>query len=98
MFEVRWTDEAELDFENILTYYFEHVGSHVAEAVYTRIKEQVGSLKMFPERCRPGRVPGTKEYVISRLPYIAVVDISTDTVSILNVIHTARKYPPDNLQ
>ncbi len=98
MFNVRWTDEAELDLENILSYYLEHTGSHVAEAIYLRIKTQVGSLKMFPERCRSGRVPGTHEYVISRLPYIAVVDISTDTVSILNIIHTARKYPPDNSQ
>lgn len=98
MFNVRWTDEAESDLENILTYYLEHAGSRVAEAVYTRIKAHVGSLKMFPERCRPGRVPGTKEYVISRLPYIAVVDIGAETVFILNIIHTARKYPPGNLR
>ena len=94
MFTVRWTDEAELDLENILTYYLEHVGLRVAEAIYMRLKAQVGSLTMFPERCRPGRVSGTQEYVISRLPYIAVVEISADTVSILNIIHTARKYPP----
>lgn len=96
MFNVRWTDEAERDLENILAYYLENADLRVAEAIYTRIKAHVGSLKMFPERCRPGRVPGTKEYVISRLPYIAVVDISADTVFILNVMHTARKYPPDN--
>ena len=98
MFDVRWTDEAESDIENILAYYLEHAGSRVAVAIYTRIKAHVGSLRMFPERCRPGRVPGTKEYVISRLPYIAVVVISAETVFILNIIHTARKYPPDNPQ
>lgn len=98
MFNVRWTDEAEADLENILTYYLEQAGLRVAEAVYTRIKAQVGALGMFPERCCLGRVPGTKEYVISRLPYVAVVEISADTVFILNIIHTARKYPPDNPQ
>lgn len=95
MFKVEWTDEAEQDLENILTYYLEEAGLRVADAIYGRIKEQVGSLKLFPHRCRPGRVPGTKEYVLHRLPYIAVVYIGDDTVSVLNLIHTARKYPPE---
>ena len=91
-----WTQEAEQDLENILSYYFEQAGLRVAESVYGRIKEQVGSLKIFPEGSRPGRVLGTREYVISRLPYIAIIDIDidADTVSVLGVIHTARKYPP----
>lgn len=97
MFKVEWTSQAEADLENILLYYLEQAGERVAESVYNQIKLQVGSLKMFPQRCRPGRITDTKEYVISRLPYIAVVYISTDTVFVLNVMHTARKYPPDEL-
>jgi toxin ParE1/3/4 len=95
MFSVEWTCEANQDLEDILTYYLQEAGLRVADAVFVRIKEQIGSLKLFPHRCRPGRVPGTKEYVLHRLPYIAVVHIGEDTVSVLNVIHTARKYPPD---
>jgi plasmid stabilization system protein ParE len=95
MFKVRWTAEAEEDLEHIIFYYLENAGLRVAESIYAKIKEQVGSLRLFPERCRPGRVTGTREYVISRLPYIAIVDIDVDTVWILNVIHTARKYPFD---
>jgi toxin ParE1/3/4 len=95
MFKVYWTQEAEQDLDNILSYYLEQAGFRVAESVYGRIKEQVGSLKIFPERTtRPGRVLGTREYVISRLPYIAIIDIDADTVSVLGVIHAARKYPP----
>ena len=95
MFKVYWTQEAEQDLENILSYYLEQAGLRIAESVYGRIKEQVGSLKNFPERSRPGRVLGTREYVISRLPYLAIIDIDADTVSVLGVMHTARKYPPD---
>lgn len=95
MFKVYWTQEAEQDIENILSYYLEQAGFRVAESVYGRIREQVGSLKIFPERSRPGRVFGTREYVISRLPYIAIIDINADTVSVLGVIHTAKKYPPN---
>jgi len=94
MFELRWTNEAERDLESILAYYLDQGGSRVAEAVCARIMAHVGSLALFPERCRPGRVPGTKEYVIHRLPYIAVVEIGEESVSILNLIHTARRYPP----
>ena len=95
MLKVLWTEEAEQDLENILSYYLEQAGMRVAESIYTRVKKQVGMLDVFPERTRPGRAAGTREYIISRLPYIAVVDVGIDTVLVLNVIHTAKKYPPD---
>lgn len=93
MFQVLWTDEAEIDLENILTYYFEEAGERVARAVHDRMREQIETLRLFPERCRIGRVAGTKEYVLSRLPYVAVVQMDGQTVYVLNVIHTARKFP-----
>lgn len=93
MFEVQWTDEAEIDLVNILTYYFDEGGERVAKAVHDRMREQIETLRLFPERCRIGRVAGTKEYVLSRLPYVAVVQIDGQTVYVLNVIHTARKFP-----
>ena len=94
MFKVEWTDEAERDLEDILLYYLEQAGHGVAESVYSRIREQIGSLDAFPERARPGRVAGTREYVVSRLPYIAIVDVADECVTVLNLVHTARKYPP----
>ena len=93
MFQVQWTNEAETDLENILTYYFDEAGERVAKAVHDRMREQIGKLRLFPERCRIGRIAGTKEYVLSRLPYVAVVQIEGQTVYVLNVIHTARKFP-----
>ncbi len=96
MFEINWTEEAEQDLENILLYYFEQAGLRVAETVYNRIREQVGQLDSFPESTRVGRVQGTRECVISRLPYVAVIDVGHDTVTVLSVVHTARKYPPED--
>lgn len=95
MFNVAWTTQAEQDLEDLLSYYLEEAGLRVASAIYERIKTQVGTLTMFPQRCRPGRVPGTREYVLHRLPYVAVVQIGENTVSVLNVIHTARKFPSE---
>ena len=93
MFHVQWTDEAEIDLENILTCHFDGAGARVARVVHDRMREQIETLRHFPERCRIGRVAGTKEYVLSRLPYVAVVQIEGQTVYVLNVIHTARKFP-----
>lgn len=93
MFQVQWTDEAEADLEHILTYYLNEAGERVASAVYDRLREQIGRLQYFPERCRIGRVAGTKEYVLSRLPYVAIVQIEERTVYVLNLIHTAKKFP-----
>lgn len=93
MHTVVWTDEAEKDLENILAYYLKEAGPAVAQSVFARLSEQVGSLRRFPERCRPGRVPGTREYVVARLPYIAVVAVTDSQVFVLAVVHTARKFP-----
>lgn len=96
MFQVNWTEEAEQDLDNILLYYLDQAGLRVAEALYNRIRDQVGQLETFPESTRVGRVQGTRECVISRLPYIAVIDVGHDTVTVLSVVHTARKYPPED--
>jgi plasmid stabilization system protein ParE len=94
MFKVDWTDEAEEDLETALIYYFEQAGFELADRIYHLIRAQVGTLKQMPHRCRPGKVDGTKEYVLHKLPYVAVVHIGEDTVTVLNLIHTKRKYPP----
>jgi plasmid stabilization system protein ParE len=93
MLNILWSEQAEQDLEQILSYYLEQAGMRVAESVYARIKEQIGTLNLFPERTRLGRVEGTRECVISRLPYIAVIEVSANAVRVLNIIHTAKKYP-----
>jgi len=93
MAKVVCTDAAERDLDAILAYYLDEVGPDVAQAVFTRLREQIGSLCMFPRCCRLGRVSRTREYVLHRLPCIAVVQIAEDSVAVLALVHTARKYP-----
>ncbi len=90
---VHWTARAEQDLEDILTYYFNEAGAHVAQSIYVRIRSSVQSLQQFTERTRMGRVAGARECVVARLPFIVVIQIQDDHVTVLNVIHTARKYP-----
>jgi plasmid stabilization system protein ParE len=65
---------------------------HAARAVTDRIVASIGRLVQFPEMGRTGTVVGTREWVIPRLPYIAVYRTAPDrdAVIIVGVFHGAR--------
>lgn len=50
------------------------------------------SLAQNPMMGRIGRAKGTREFVVSGVPYIIVYRV-TDQVEILAVVHTAREWP-----
>jgi toxin ParE1/3/4 len=50
------------------------------------IVNAVENLKRFPASGRPGRVPGTRELVVSRTPYIVPYRVRSDTVELLLVL------------
>ena len=70
-----------------------------ARRIASRIRaagEELGSMATG----RPGRVSGTYEKSVTRLPYVIAYAITSDpggreSVSILRVIHNARDWPPD---
>lgn len=64
-----------------------------AELVDSRILSSVTGLAVYPARGRPGRVAGTRELVIPGLPYIVVYAASETQVSIVRVLHAARRWP-----
>lgn len=64
-----------------------------ARAVVDRIVESVERLGAFPSMGRSGLVEGTREWVIPRLPYIAVyrVDRACGEVIVVGVFHGAQE-------
>jgi toxin ParE1/3/4 len=46
-----------------------------------------------PHMGRPGRVPGTRELVIPRTPYIVPYRVQREVIQILRVYHGARRWP-----
>jgi toxin ParE1/3/4 len=46
-----------------------------------------------PEIGRPGRVPGTREFVIARTPFIVPYRVRGATLEILRVDHGSRRWP-----
>jgi toxin ParE1/3/4 len=46
-----------------------------------------------PEMGRPGRVPGTRELVILRTPFIVPYRLVGNTIQVLRIFHGARRWP-----
>lgn len=89
-----WSDDALDDLERIIAYYHAQAGAATASAVQARLIQQILALTDFPERIRKSeRVVGARELVIQRLPYIVFVQIHEDVIRVLNIVHTARKFP-----
>ena len=96
--KVRWTDPAQTDLFEILDY-IARDNPVAAERVERRLVSAVASLAQQPRRGRPGRVAGTRELVIPRLPYIVIYKIverplrMAGEIAIMRVLHGARRWP-----
>ena len=64
-----------------------------ARLVVKRVLAAVGMLAEQPGLCRPGRVAGTREWVVLKTRYIVPYRVRGDTVEILRVFHTSRQPP-----
>ena len=64
-----------------------------ATAVVERIRAAVGKLGEAPAIGRSGRVPGTRELVVTRTPYIVAYRVRGDEVEIVTVLHGAQRWP-----
>ncbi len=64
-----------------------------AARLVERIVASVERLADYPASGRPGRVPGTRELVVTDTPYLVPYRVRGETVEILRVFHGARKWP-----
>ena len=67
--------------------------SRAAQRTVARIRRVVEHLSAHPEIGRPGRVSGTRELVVAGTPYIVPYRVKGDSVEILRVFHSARRWP-----
>lgn len=64
-----------------------------ASRVLKRIWDAAHMLAEHPHAGRAGRVPGTRELVITGTAFIIPYRVVEDTVQILRVLHGKRKWP-----
>lgn len=96
MKRVQWSDAALDDIESQVVFIAQD-NPIAARRVAQRLRETGNALALFATG-HPGRVKGTYEKSVARLPYIIVYILSDDatTVTILQVIHTSRDWPGDD--
>ena len=89
---VKWTRKALLNLDDAVEFI---AGDNptAARRVASRIWESSQMLALQPGLGRPGRVKGTRELVISSLPYILPYSQKGDTIYILRVMHTSMMWP-----
>ena len=90
--EVRFSESSLEDLRSIREYICAN-NEESAKKVVAHILEQVETILAHnPAIGRAGRVLGTREFVIARYPYILPYLVREDTIYILRVLHTSRKW------
>ena len=64
-----------------------------AESIVQLVVKKIRVLEQYPFLGRIGRIPGTRELIISGTPYIVPYRIVEDRIEILRVIHASREWP-----
>jgi toxin ParE1/3/4 len=89
---VEWHPLARTDLAELMTYIATH-NPKAAYRMHDEIRRQTGILAAHPEVGRLGRVSGTRELVIAGTPFIAAYRMTKDVVTILRLLHGARRWP-----
>lgn len=90
---ILWSPEATEDLASLRAYIAED-NPAAARRIALRIVQVIElMLPDNPQSGRPGRVPGTRELIIDRTPYVVPYRIQSNTLQILRVYHSARRWP-----
>jgi toxin ParE1/3/4 len=92
---LRWTRLAEGDLDAIADYIGQDNPAAAARVVLELLDQAETVLSRSPAIGRPGRVLGTREFVIAGLPYIIAYRVRDKDLEILRVLHTSRRWPGD---
>jgi toxin ParE1/3/4 len=89
---IRWLDQVVEDLKGVRAYIGRHNPSAAVD-IAQRIRDAVKILGDYPAAGRAGRVPNTRELVVSGTPYILPYRVRTETIEILRVLHGAQQWP-----
>ncbi len=87
-----WTRAASLDLESVEEYISRDNPDSAIDTILEIIRD-VERLANHPGIGRPGRVEGTRELVLTGLPYVVPYVHRDDTIIILRALHGAMKWP-----
>jgi toxin ParE1/3/4 len=88
---LRWTPTSADDLQNISDYLHQQ-HPQLAQPTVRRLYAEIRELSRFPSRGRPGREPGTRELVLTGLPYVIVFRSTDQVVEILRMHHGSQDW------
>ena len=89
-----WEKGARIDLQRNIERYAQD-DPLTAWRVNQEVLERAEILDDQPGIGRPGRVRGTREFVVTGTPFILVYRIQNAQVEILRVLHSHQQWPPD---
>ena len=89
--QVVWSEPAQQYLDAIVEYIAKD-NLQAALDMDVLLREAADSLLQFPEKGRPGRIPGTRE-LIAHKHYTLVYVIVPGAVQIVTVLHSSRQWP-----
>ena len=94
--KIVWSPTAVHDLRHLRDYISQHNPKAAAD-VAQAILRAVGNLAEFPALGRPGRLPNTRELVVTGTPFIVPYAVRGDTIALLVVLHGARRWPGEGV-
>lgn len=94
--QLKWTDLAAADLEQIEAYIAQHNSPAVALDMVMQIIDRVHLvLPDHPGAGRQGRVKNTRELVIDAVPFIAIYreNLGSNCLEILRILHDSQQWP-----
>jgi toxin ParE1/3/4 len=88
-----WSPEAIADLEALRAYIAQDDPAAARRIALHIVHNVEALLPNYPESGRPGRVPGTRELVIPRTPFIVPYRLEGNRIQVLRVFHGARRWP-----
>lgn len=92
---IEWTQQAVRQLDHAQDYIAFSNSEEVAFKVAMQILASVQQLETFPMSGRAGRVPGTRELVVSHTPFVVAYAIAKTRVVILALYHGAQRWPDE---
>ena len=90
--QLRWTEEAANDLERIADYLRRHAPDRAPNLI-RRVYDAPSTLLTLPDRGRPGKKDGTRELVLTPLPYLVVYTVRDEVVFVVRILHGAQQWP-----
>ena len=90
---IDWTEQATRQLDQAHDYITLSSSDEIATRITMHIATSVQQLATFPMSGRSGRVPGTRELVISNSPFVVAYRIEKERIVILAIYHGAQQWP-----